>query len=717
MRAKLFAAAACVFLLAAGLAPVTAGAASQPAAPDLVRARQRAHQLLHERGRVTGPRHSFPVSPLVAETSPPTRARAADVGPPQDLTVGGAVARAYLRWAPPTDTGGETVTGYRIYIGRSRTGLAAIGTTQGIGHLRRGLALRATYYFAVAAVTESGEGERTDAVAVTVPTAELVMAVPSTTGSALVAQSRRGAPLVPILDNGHNNHSPAVSPDGRWLAYVSDSSGRPGVYARLADGSGGVSGLAVGSVEHDDLDFLEPSWSADSQWVSVTASSESGTHTRAVRRDRTDGAEWENDGSAASWTPGRSVVEVVPATGALREALIPGIRTVKSNAQALDADVSPDGEWVAYARFEGSVGDTPLTTIRLVSRYGGAVRLLAAPGGLNLDVAWSRTGSRIYFTHAAVDGSGLVGPASVMSVKPDGTGLITAGPGGVESWTPAHRAVGAPPRAVAPRPPTFLPDFDGDGDHDLGIFRPSNGAWIVPGKFTVRFGRAGDVPVPGDFDGNGRSDIAVYRPSTGTWHVRGRPSVRLGSPGDIPVPADYNADGRDEFAVWRPSNGRWYVRGRASVQLGQRGDVPMPGEWTGDPGTDLVVWRPSNGTWYFLKPPQSGTTSDGQRAFKFGRAGDIPVRSEWAEPSPSPRLGIFRPSTGDYYEWLLPGSRGPQLEFQFDGPAEAFGSVPLGIVDGPRWGDYTIFQPATGIWSGHPGPNWPLLGRRGDLPL
>jgi serine/threonine-protein kinase len=37
---------------------------------------------------------------------------------------------------------------------------------------------------------------------------------------------------VPLVATGYDETSPAVSPDGRWLAYTSDESGRPEVYVR-----------------------------------------------------------------------------------------------------------------------------------------------------------------------------------------------------------------------------------------------------------------------------------------------------------------------------------------------------------------------------------------------------------------------------------------------------------------------------------------------------
>jgi Tol biopolymer transport system component len=44
---------------------------------------------------------------------------------------------------------------------------------------------------------------------------------------------------VQVLANGFNNGAPSLSPDGRWLAYTSDESGRTEVYVRSYPGQGG----------------------------------------------------------------------------------------------------------------------------------------------------------------------------------------------------------------------------------------------------------------------------------------------------------------------------------------------------------------------------------------------------------------------------------------------------------------------------------------------
>lgn len=715
MRVKIWSAAVCLAALTVGHAPISAQASSAPSAKpptDLRSLRAKVHQLRTERHDGSTPgaaRSRFVIAPLT-RSSDADAPRALAVGPPEQLTVGPAISRAYVQWQPPSVTGVDPVTSYRVYRGSSTTNLTFIGTTTGTAILNRGLAVAKTYYYAVAAVTQAGEGERSAAVGVTIPRAELIFSVPTTEGSALVAQARRGAPLVPIFDDGHHNFEPAVSPNGKWLAYVSDINGRLGVYVRRADGSG------TGRLAHSD-ELVQPSWSPDGKWLIATQLSSGSSYAVRVSPGSTS-LPFAQPFESGSWTAGSSVVGVNGRTGALVEEQLSFDRrsTVKANANALDGDVSPDGEWVAYSQIDGVEHGFPVTSVRLVSRRGGQSVVLAAPGGVKTDIAWSRRGSHVFFTHFGFSSDGAMEQQVIFSVKRDGSGLVVVSPAGMESFGPAHREVLAPPRATAPKPPTVLPDFNGDGGHDLGVFRPSNGTWYVRGLFTVKFGRRGDVPVPADFNGDGKSEVAVWRPSTGMWHIRGMRDVEWGRRTDIPVPADYNGDGRDDIAVWRPSTGRWHIRGVKDVQWGRKGDIPFAGIWRFDTGVEPTVWRPSTGTWYINR---SGGHAN--QTIRFGRAGDVPVRSAANSIDDRHNLGIFRPSTGTYYE-LSPRHPNERLiRHTFGGPAEVFAAVPLGVVwhkeDSHTWlGDYGLFQPATGAWSTVTLGSF-VYGRRGDLPL
>jgi serine/threonine-protein kinase len=64
------------------------------------------------------------------------------------------------------------------------------------------------------------------------------------------------SPPEPLVTSPYEEHSPAISRDGRWLAYMSDETGRRQVYVRTLRGEGGRTLVSQGAGE-------EPVWSRD----------------------------------------------------------------------------------------------------------------------------------------------------------------------------------------------------------------------------------------------------------------------------------------------------------------------------------------------------------------------------------------------------------------------------------------------------------------------
>jgi hypothetical protein len=171
---------------------------------------------------------------------------------------------------------------------------------------------------------------------------------------------------------------------------------------------------------------------------------------------------------------------------------------------------------------------------------------------------------------------------------------------------------------------TLVPgDYTGDGQTDVGLWRPSTGDWYVirsedSSYYAVHFGTAGDIPVPADFDADGVADLAVFRPSTGTWYVQRSSDgatdvVQFGANGDRPAPADFDGDWKADIAVYRPGStegSQWWIKrssdGLVSVtSFGVASDRTVAADYTGDGKADIAVWRPSNGQWFIQRSEDS----------------------------------------------------------------------------------------------------------------
>ena len=196
-------------------------------------------------------------------------------------------------------------------------------------------------------------------------------------------------------------------------------------------------------------------------------------------------------------------------------------------------------------------------------------------------------------------------------------------------------------------------DFDGDGKADPGIWRASQGVWIIPKSSTnytsyifSQWGQQGDIPVIADFDMDEKADIGFYR--DGLWGVlKSAQNYSLGSAqffswggaGLQPIVGDFDGDGKADigylvpptngqsatYAILKSSTGYSFAEGDVLfVAAGYPilGDTPVVGDFDGDGKDDPGIWRESQAIWILPRSSSNYTTFIFSQ---WGQSGDIPI--------------------------------------------------------------------------------------------
>ena len=216
---------------------------------------------------------------------------------------------------------------------------------------------------------------------------------------------------------------PALSPDGRSVAYVSNRDGHYNVYVGLVHGGEPV------QITHDAAMKARPSWSPDGGMLAYAQLNDSG-HWDIWEVPALGGLPRKVVLNAAdpAWTPdGHSIVyqnlndEQIWIAGTEGESAHTLVHGVPYRWET-EPRVSPDGRIVAFAvRSTGG----PYGELGIADVSTGAVRLLTNDNALALSPAWSPDSRSIYFS------SSRGGTVNIWKIGADGRGLrqITAGEG------------------------------------------------------------------------------------------------------------------------------------------------------------------------------------------------------------------------------------------------------------------------------------------------
>ncbi|HEY6332038.1 MAG TPA: S41 family peptidase [Blastocatellia bacterium] len=154
-----------------------------------------------------------------------------------------------------------------------------------------------------------------------------------------------------ITDNPARDKEPRYSPDGKWIAFISDRSGREEIYVTAADGAGEPDKIT-------DLDSLKFafSWSPDSKEIAYTTSD---------YKVRKYGIETKQTTELASSKWG----------------------------QISEPVWSPDGKWIAFSRAEY----TQTSSVFLIPSSGGAEKKVSTDSFSEVNPRFSPDGTKLFF--------------------------------------------------------------------------------------------------------------------------------------------------------------------------------------------------------------------------------------------------------------------------------------------------------------------------------
>jgi hypothetical protein len=223
----------------------------------------------------------------------------------------------------------------------------------------------------------------------------------------------------------------------------------------------------------------------------------------------------------------------------------------------------------------------------------------------------------------------------------------------------------------------------------------------------------------------GVPSVGVFRASTGVWYldeVQGNynPGTTLqinnfGSNGDIAVTGDWLGVGQKYIGVFRPSTGTWYLSlsntdytPANTIQIGNfgsPGDIPVVGHWGNNPKADYVgVFRPSTHQWFLDQVQDNYNPATTIQINNFGSAGDTPVVGNWGGSTIGDSrsyVGVFRPGTGQWFLDEVEGDYNPATTLQIDnfganGDVAKVGNWLGGAQDGHAY--VGVFRPGSGQW-------------------
>ena len=205
---------------------------------------------------------------------------------------------------------------------------------------------------------------------------------------------------------------PAISPDGRFVAYAAGNAMHMRIYIRPVTG-----GRTIALSEDSVATEFQPRWSPDGNQIlyltpgGAFVASPLGGSARlvAARSDSamtSSGTGWRRDITAAAWAPdSRRIAVAYGGSLSVMESDGSGAKVIATSPQDFHScDWSPAGAWIAcvsgnYAYFVpgAAFGNIAPSAIALISAAGGVVTEVTDRTALHQSPVWSPGGERLYF--------------------------------------------------------------------------------------------------------------------------------------------------------------------------------------------------------------------------------------------------------------------------------------------------------------------------------
>lgn len=249
---------------------------------------------------------------------------------------------------------------------------------------------------------------------------------------------------------------PVVSPDGNWIAFISDRTGSPELYLLRADAETSAEAIPLTQLNAETL--ASPAWSPEGDRIAFSANLTEGNQeiyvirvdapTDVIRLTENTATDqepaWSPDGQTiafASDRAGRGYLQIYTLPSNCNT--LPGgceahtFRLTQSQNSSMSPAWSPDGAYIAFVSNRVKASDNDIYVMRADGTDARVVTLdqYGDNGASDLDPAWSRDGQWIAFASDRA----RVG-FQIYMASPDGTDVFQvtseAGNALFPSWFP-----------------------------------------------------------------------------------------------------------------------------------------------------------------------------------------------------------------------------------------------------------------------------------------